>query len=67
MSAVRIILKMLGPAKIQMTKADAYRKRTEAITRPDFKPTFFDSPLTSLVLVCGTLVIGVSVWFIGLS
>jgi hypothetical protein len=50
-----------------MTKADAYRKRTDAITRPDFKPTVFDSPLTGIVLVCGTLFIGVSVWFIGLS
>jgi hypothetical protein len=49
-----------------MSKADDYRKRLGASTRPEFKPTLFDSPVTGLVLVCGMLVVGASVWFVGL-
>jgi hypothetical protein len=50
-----------------MSKDQKYKQSTAAITRPDFKPTFFDSPLTGLLLLCGTFIIGASVLFIRLS
>ena len=51
-----------------MSKVQDYRKRADAIAaQPDSKPTFLDSPMTGLVLVCGMIVIGVSVWFVGLK